>query len=484
MGARATEWERKFVADAGFVPDLSAVAVAVPTATHHLVATYHDTLGLDLTRAGWSLRRRTGGRDDGWHLKRPASGDARVEASAPLSDALPAAFRAELRELVDSAALVPVARLETRRRESVVRVGGTPVAILAEDEVIAHVGGRSEAWEELEGELEPGVDPGLLEVLGAALEAGGARPAAHASKIARALAWVVPLAEPSGSDAPARDVLLAYLARQGGTLQWYEPGVRTDAPDAVHKARVATRRLRSALGAFGRLFRGSRVAEVRAELRWLGEALGAPRDAEVLREEFGDLLAELGPDAGPGVRNRLLGHLDAVHARSHAALVEVLDSPRAAGLREELTGLLVEPPWRGGASAPARDVLPGLVGRAGERGVALRERAEAHPRDLERWHEVRMAAKEVRYCTEARRGAFGADMAARAGRWTEVTEAFGTLQDAVVARGLLRALERDAAASGEPTRTWDVLRDIQRDRATAALAEGRRALTRALAAES
>ena len=55
-----------------------------------------------------------------------------------------------------------------------------------------------------------------------------------------------------------------------------------DQPDAVHKARVATRRLRSALRTFRPLLDRTVTDPLRREVRWLTGALGAPRDAEVL----------------------------------------------------------------------------------------------------------------------------------------------------------------------------------------------------------
>ena len=67
------EIERKFDVSTGFtVPDLAAVpgcaAVSEPV-THHLSATYYDTPGNRLAASKITLRRRTGGTDEGWHLK-------------------------------------------------------------------------------------------------------------------------------------------------------------------------------------------------------------------------------------------------------------------------------------------------------------------------------------------------------------------------------------------------------------------------------
>lgn len=480
MTERTLEVERKFSAPQGFSPDFEGVAEVVGEATHQLEATYVDTLALALTQAGWSLRRRVGGHDDGWHLKRPATGSARVEVQAPDAPELPAALDAEAREVARQEALLPVARLSTARVETTLARDGVPVAVLARDAVRATTAVGEDAWSEVELELLPGVDPALLPVLAAALERGGATPAPHASKAARALASVPRFVPPTSPDAPARDVLLAGISRQVGVLQAWDAGVRADAPDAVHKSRVATRRLRSLLKTFGRLFDRRVTDPLRAELRWLGAELGGPRDAEVLAAEFGDLLAELGPDAVPPDRRRaLLGHLEQRHARAHAELVRALDSDRARRLRADLVGLLIEPPLRGRALNPATTVMPQLRRRAIERVLALREDARQHPDDLAGWHEVRKAAKAVRYASEAMVGAFGADLEAEAEAWEAVTEAYGTLQDTAVASALIDEVAAAIDTAADPL--WAALRHAQADRGAAAFDEGARALDEALA---
>ena len=71
------EIEQKFDVEAGFtLPDLAAVpgcaAISAPE-TYHLSATYYDTAGNRLAASKITLRRRTGGTDEGWHLKLPST---------------------------------------------------------------------------------------------------------------------------------------------------------------------------------------------------------------------------------------------------------------------------------------------------------------------------------------------------------------------------------------------------------------------------
>ena len=83
------EVEAKFAVDDSIaVPDLtalSAVESAGETVNHSLSAIYYDTADLRLTRAKVTLRRRTGGKDDGWHIKLPGT-TGRTELHAELTD--------------------------------------------------------------------------------------------------------------------------------------------------------------------------------------------------------------------------------------------------------------------------------------------------------------------------------------------------------------------------------------------------------------
>lgn len=483
MVGRDVEIERKYEVDAGVsLAGLAGVAELGEPRVLHLAAVYLDTPDLALLRAGVLLRRRTGGRDDGWHLKLAAVGDARVELTAPTNGGVPAALRARLADLVGESPLVPVAELDTLREELTVAPEGAVVARVCLDRVSTRRPRPGTSWSEVELELVAGADPAWLDRLEGALLAAGGRPASHDSKVGRALASARPFVAPAGPDAPAGDVVLAYLAAQVGVLQALEAAVVVDEPDAVHRSRVATRRLRSALKVFAAILDRSRTEPLRDELKWLGEVLGAPRDAEVLLEEFGDLLAALGPEVvTPGVRERLLGSLERQHATAHASLVRALGSERHADLRATLAELVADPPLLPAAGPAAAAVLPPLLQRAVDRVDTLYDLAGQRPRRLERWHDVRKAAKAVRYCSEALTGAFGPPAKELARAWKGVTEAFGVLQDAVVARELLEDAVARARDADEAQAPYRVLIEVQEDRRHAALQEGREALDAALA---
>lgn len=445
------EVERKFaVADGVELPSLDGVVTVGVVREHRLRAVYLDTRDFLLVRRGIVLRRREGGTDEGWHLKLPVRQDARLEVTAPLGRGRAPWVPGKLLRALEDAlgtplegvagALLPVAVLETRRRETELLEHDRVVAMLADDDVAAEPGGR---WREVEVELT--ADQPRTEVLDRvtdALATEGIAPSRAESKLARALGDR-PERGP-GRSATAAEVVLDYLADQVAVIVGRRQELREGASDSVHKTRVATRRIRTTLRVFRRLFRREVTDPLRDELRWLATALGEPRDAEVMGKRILAALDGLDDSVVVGdVRSRLPAAIDERRTTGQARLVEVLDSRRYADLLDALLELLVEPPWRGRARRRARTVLPPLVREAYER--VEREWVAAGDADgeeaIHRLHETRKKAKAVRHACELLVPIGGDEAEDAAEAWEEVTERFGDLQDASVAVEWLRELE-------------------------------------------
>ncbi len=207
MATSSAEIERKYTVSADTVlPELSAAGLrAAPPRTFELVADYLDTSDLALLRNKLTLRRRTGGGDEGWHLKLPRAAGGRTEYHAALrvgdnddpSAHVPADLLAVVAEVVAAAPLRQVARLATRRTEvDVIDDAGSVLAVVCDDQVVATSidpadGTRDEnRWREWEVELMAG-DEAVLNRVEAQLLAAGARPATSVSKLAQALAPVL-----------------------------------------------------------------------------------------------------------------------------------------------------------------------------------------------------------------------------------------------------------------------------------------------------
>ena len=93
MADSKREVERKYEATPETrLPDLTraaGVSAVVHRGLSELDAVYYDTEDFRLAADSLTPRRRTGGDDEGWHLKLPVSADVREEIQAPLTDALP-----------------------------------------------------------------------------------------------------------------------------------------------------------------------------------------------------------------------------------------------------------------------------------------------------------------------------------------------------------------------------------------------------------
>ncbi|MCX4778377.1 CYTH and CHAD domain-containing protein [Streptomyces sp. NBC_01264] len=477
MADTKREIERKFefrTTKAGRrgVPDLTgtaAIAAVTDQGTAELDAVYYDTPDQRLATDGLTLRRRTGGKDAGWHLKLPVAPGVRDEITAPLGDTVPDALTALLRSRVRDAPLEPQVRLLSSRKVShLLDADGALLAELSTDAVRAERADATAAWTEVEVELADGADPALLDAVEKTFRKAGLRVSDAPSKLARALTETggEPPARTTAPEAgPAEDTVgahvLAYLREQRDTLIAQDPAVRRALPDSVHQMRVATRRLRSAFKTYRRLLDPAETGPIGEELRWLAAELGVDRDQEVLLERIQSRLDELPRTLvlGP-VRGRLKIWNVSRRTGSRRAALAALDSRRHVALLNSLDALLADPPLLKAAARPAGSALPAAVladyeRLAGRIGTAL-SMDPGEDRDLA-LHEARKAAKRARYAAEAAAPALGKPARKLAKAVKAVQSLLGDHQDGVVAREALRGLGVQAAGAGESSFTWGVL---------------------------
>jgi len=205
----------------------------------------------------------------------------------------------------------------------------------------------------------------------------------------------------------------------------------------VHQARVATRRLRSHLRTFRAVVEPAWAGSLRDELGWLGDELGAVRDADVLLDRLRARVAAL-DDPDRDAAQPILDRLAAQQATARAALLEGLRSPRYLGLLERLVDASQHPrivPW---ARGDDRETLRALVRRPWRRLRAAVEELPDRPPDPA-LHAVRIKAKRARYAAEVMEPAFGAPARRLARALTRVQDVLGEHQDAVVAGAWLRS---------------------------------------------
>lgn len=204
--------------------------------------------------------------------------------------------------------------------------------------------------------------------------------------------------------------------------------------EALHQARVALRRLRSAFFIFRPLVdhAGRRLDE---ELRWLAAELGEARNIDVLSDRVSDA----------ALRDRLEAARQAAYADVNGALA----SSRARSLMLDLAQWTSCGAWLDDADTrhlrdqPARELAEAVLDR-------LRRKVRKHGRDLPdaddaARHQVRKDAKKLRYAADFFVSMFGSKRERRRyKRFVAVLEALqdqlGALNDLAMAPHLLRKL--------------------------------------------
>lgn len=479
-----SEVERKYDVDSHVEPpDLSTlpgVVLIAPPLELEQTATYFDTPDLRLLTARITLRRRTGGIDDGWHLKLPGDGDRREEVRLPLGEAQdpPSELLDRVRVLIRGARVGPVAVLVTRRRlHRLLGQGAVVLAELCDDRTTAATCSEAPTvveWREWELELVQASGE-LLDEAEPLLKRAGARPTTTPSKVARVLARSLPARprrpEPRAlhSNPTVGDLLSSYVADHVVLLQRQDELLRSGDQEGVHQLRVAARRLRSALTTYSPILERDTVTELCAELRWLGRVLSEARDAQVLRQRLTALVAELPTELvlGPVV-DRITDELQEKLRAGRAHADEALDGERYVRLLDRLENFLVTPPFTRAATAGARELAPELVQAELH---TLRKRDRIHrratsPRDRDlSLHEVRKSAKRLRYAAETVQPVYGKRATRLAARAEALQELLGEHQDSLVSRRTLYAIGHRAHDAGVNTFTFGLLHGVESCRA-------------------
>ena len=501
MTAEHAESTRRYeVAVGTLLPDLTRlpkVSSVVQVLRSTLEAQYCDTDALALAGAGITLLRRTGGSDAGWHLKLPLGGDDRAELAEPL-DAdggdVPPELLGHLRAWVRDAELRPVATLSTRR--IVHRLLGDDGRVLAEvsNDLVSAVtpprappgigGAKGEqladglqSWREWEIELVQGSRK-LVAAADALFAGSGAVKSRWPSRLHRALDRQpdprrLPLRagrRESVGAGTAGEVLTAYLAQQLSVILARDSDVRTSVPDAVHTVRVATRRLRSALATFRPLFDRTVTDPIRDELRWWAAVLGGARDAEVQRARLLTAVSAEPADLvlGP-LADRIRVELESDDRAFHDELIATMESPRYFRLLDCLDALVSARPLTAAAHRKAGRVISARVGRACR---TLADCVDAGPgprQQHDEWlHEIRKAAKRVRYAAELAEPVLGRPARELAAAAEELQESLGDHQDSVVTRSTLLRIAARMRADGLDTFTVGRVHALQQVRAVQA----------------
>ena len=368
---------------------------------------YFDTKDQIVRRAGYSLRvRKAGGRFvQAVKHKRAAAAGLFVrdewEADVPgfaLDDG--ALAKTPLKKLLDAEEAGPLklrVRSRFRRTTWLVTHKGSMIEVVL-DEGTVTAGKAESPLCELELELKSGKPRALFALAG---EIGAALPLRLGvlSKAERGYA----LAEKAlGEAARADPVNLPARVSEGDAFRTVAQAClrhyrlneivllqRRDA-HALHQARIALRRLRSALSLFRPTARGKDYPELRDEISWLAGQLGDARNLDVL------LAGEEGSRAAKTVQERLLK----ARARAYDRVEAALASERVRALMLKLSLWIEAGAWRfrdrakRGLAELAAKQLDRQWRRVKRHGTRI-GKAGADDR-----HRLRLDVKKLRYSAE------------------------------------------------------------------------------------
>jgi CHAD domain-containing protein len=255
----------------------------------------------------------------------------------------------------------------------------------------------------------------------------------------------VTLPEPvlaSPSDAPVHHVRAALDLRLRALLE-HESGTRSGADiEDLHQMRVSVRRMRAGLKAARPLLDAVWADGLRAELGWLGGALGPVRDLDVMLLRLRGEIEAL-PEAEQRAGHTLVAALGDEHGLARATMVAALDSPRYRALVERLADA-VRLPLPTPSATQAQPELADLVRAEARRLRKAVAAAGPDPEDAV-LHALRIRGKRVRYTGElVAPGLRGTDTGRVLKKLliatAELQEVLGDHQDACVAEQRIREL--------------------------------------------
>lgn len=458
-------------------PEAAALALAQlegEGAVRQLGATYFDTPEHALRKAGFGLRVRDGEGGRKQTLKSASAGgvfsrgewEMAIAGPGPDRDALantPAAA------LLNGETLMPVFTTRVERVVRVVQIGDSVIeAALDRGELSAE--GRRAPVCELELELKRGQPPALFDLArqlakrvplrlsliskaerGYGLAAGAEAPAPrrHAAPL-----------DPAGTVGEALQALgqagLAHLCAALEALR------ERPEPDAVHQARVATRRLRALLKIFKPLASDAEARRLDGELDWLAGEFDAARDLDVFVGEAWNACAAGAAFAGRDAFERALR---AALANAYLRMESALESPRARDVLLEAAAWLEAGAWTtdpelmeiraGSAAAFAAEMLDHRLKQVRKRAKHFAG-LDAHAR-----HRLRLKGKTLRYAAEDLAALFP-DHPKRAEHFIAaskaVQEALGALNDRSVRQTLI-----ETVSHGDATVARDAARIVLAD---------------------
>ena len=478
------EVELKFETDLAGIDVLAhaSILALVDVEEQEQTSTYFDTPEQDIRKAGLSLRVRKIG------TKRIQTVKAESKAMAGLFARLE--WEVTIKQdqpviddrLMPLQNLVPAPRLErlsaifrivvTRQIRSIVQEGGHIELVFDRGEIQA--GGAITPISEVELELKAG-SPGTLFRLARTLGELAPLQLSTLSKAQRGYNLLAPdndqsVKSQAMSLPPRMTASEGFQAIASACLHQFRLNqsifLRAGNPEALHQARVALRRLGSALSIYRDMLADDRIEHIQSELHWIARELDMARDIDVLLAGIRDARAQ--------------EKLQVAHVQADAGANGALASPRLRVFMLDLVEWITIGKW---LTAPAGrtlierplDAFAADVLDRCRRSIKRRGRHLAHLDDKGR-HRLRIKVKKLRYSADFFGSLFPNEKATRRRKAflsaLEALQGFlGDLNDRAIGAALLVKFGITEAIEHRPSRksmlegaaeTYEVLVDAKR----------------------
>jgi len=226
---------------------------------------------------------------------------------------------------------------------------------------------------------------------------------------------------------------LVLVTRFEELFSFHEAALDWSDPEGVHSMRVASRRLRSALRDFLPYVRKRGLTSVQKRLKSVADALGEVRDLDVAIMALEKIAANAPDQVSPAVK-RLVEQRKEVREEARQQLKSVLAKEELEQLQSDFNAGVDAATT---AQAQKTQSSPPLTYQMMSRAVILDRLKELEklsndlfkPFDVETLHEMRIAAKRLRYAVELFQECWGRSLASYAKRVARVQTALGDLHD-------------------------------------------------------
>jgi CHAD domain-containing protein len=210
-----------------------------------------------------------------------------------------------------------------------------------------------------------------------------------------------------------------YALRRAA-LKWKDP-------EGVHSMRVASRRLRSAIGDCAPYLSKRRLSSSLKEIRTIADALGAVRDQDVALIALEELSVEASSDFSKTLRE-FIDTRKEVREVARKELKGILVKDRLIGLQTDFNEALVLATDGAKTQLSFADMARAIIR---DRLKDLEKLSSSFYRPMEpaRLHEMRIAGKRLRYSIELFETCWGSHIARFAKQAARLQAALGTVHD-------------------------------------------------------